>query len=259
METIAIIPARGGSKSIHRKNIQLLAGKPLIAHTIESAKKSKYISRIVVSTDDQEIALISKQYGAEVVWRPDYISGDLASSESALLHSLDCLKSRENYHPDILVFLQCTSPLTSPDDIDGTIQTLFEDSADSALAVTPYHYFLWEKGPNNEAIGINHDKANRPMRQQKDPQYLETGAVYVMRTDGFLKAKYRFFGKTVMHAIPPERHWEIDEPNDFVIAEVLMQKRNQTMKIKALPIPISGLVMDFDGVFTDNKVIEDSS
>jgi len=255
LQILAIIPARGGSKGIPRKNVRPLVGKSLIAHTIESARQSKTISRVIVSTDDPEIAAVSGQYGAEVVWRPAEISGDTASSEAALLHVLEHLKNAENYQPDLIVFLQCTSPLTSPEDIDGTVKVLLDEDADSAFTATPFHYFLWEKDQNGEAVGINHDKRARLMRQEREPQYIETGAVYVMRTEGFLKAKHRFFGKTVMHITPPERRWEIDDPIDFRIAEVLMQEQRQHQNLQALPSPISGLVMDFDGVFTDNRVI----
>jgi len=255
LQIIAVIPARGGSKGIPRKNVRPLAGKPLIAHTIESARQSKNITRIIVSTDDPEIVTISEQYGAEVIWRPAEISGDTTSSESALLHVLEHLKTAENYQPDLIVFLQCTSPLTSPEDIDGTIRVLLDEDADSAFTATPFHYFLWKEDMNGEAIGINHDKCARLMRQEREPQYIETGAVYVMRTEGFLKAKHRFFGKTVMHITPSERRWEIDEPIDFRVAEVLMQEQRQRQNLQALPNPISGLVMDFDGVFTDNRVV----
>lgn len=255
MNLLAIIPARGGSKGIPRKNARLLAGKPLIAHTIESAWQSKNITRVVVSTDDPEIATISKQYNAEVVQRPAEISGDTASSESALLHTLEHLKTAENYQPDLIAFLQCTSPLTSPEDIDDTIQALLNEGADSAFTAAPFHYFLWKKGQNDEAVEINHNKRTRPMRQEREPQYIETGAVYVMRTKGFLEVKHRFFGKTVMHITPPERRWEIDDPIDFEVAEVLMQEQRRRRNLQALPDPISGLVMDFDGVFTDNRVI----
>lgn len=255
MNSIAIIPARGGSKGIPRKNVRLLAGKPLIAHTIECAQQSKNITRAIVSTDDPEIVAISRQYGAEVVWRPAAISGDTASSETALLHVLEHLKTTENCQPDLIVFLQCTSPLTAPEDIDGTVQVLLDEGADSAFTATPFHYFLWNKNQSGEAVEINHDKCVRPMRQEKEPQYVETGAVYVMRTEGFLRAKHRFFGKTVMHITPPERRWEIDEPVDFRVAEVLMQEQRRRQNLQALPSRISGLVMDFDGVFTDNRVI----
>lgn len=254
MECLAIIPARGGSKGIPRKNIQLVAGKPLLAYAIEQALASQWVSRVVVSTDDAEIAGVAHAYGAEVVHRPDAISGDTASSEAALLHALAYLERTEAYVPDLVVFLQCTSPLTLAEDIDGTVATLVEHNADSALAVIPFHYFLWRRDANNEAEGINHDKHVRLLRQQKEPEFLETGAVYVMRTPGFKAAQHRFFGKTALYVMPAERRLEIDEPFDLQLAETLLLHRQKAAKQAALPKPVAALVLDFDGVFTDNKV-----
>ncbi len=255
METLAIIPARGGSKGIPRKNVHLLAGKPLIAHTIEHVRQARCVSRVFVSTDDSEIAAVSEQYGAEVIRRPVEISGDAASSESALLHSLEHLQQTQGYQPDLLAFLQCTSPLTLPEDINGTVQILLDENADSALAVTPFHYFLWRRDRLGHAIGINHDSRKRPLRQEREPQFLETGAVYVMRAEGFREAKHRFFGKIAMYVMPPERCLEIDEPIDFSIAEELLHGRRRQEKLQALPDSVAALVLDFDGVLTDNKVI----
>jgi N-acylneuraminate cytidylyltransferase len=207
--------------------VRLLAGKPLIAHTIGAAAQASSVNRVVVSTDDDEIAAISRQWGAEVVSRPAEISTDTSSSEMALLHALEHLHENEGYSPDILVFLQCTSPLTLPEDIDGTVQALFDHEADSSLAVTPFHYFLWRRDIDGDAIGVNHDKRVRPLRQERVSQYLETGAVYVMRTKGFKEARHRFFGKTAMYVMPSERCLEIDEPLHFTIAEVLLSERQQ--------------------------------
>jgi len=255
LQSLAIIPARGGSKGIPGKNLRLLTGKPLIAHTIEHARQARAVNRVVVSTDDPEIASVSQLYGAEVVFRPPEISGDIASSESALLHALEHLVKTEGYNPDLVVFLQCTSPLTSPEDIDGTVQALIEEDADSALAVTPFHHFLWQRDKQGNIRGVNHDKSTRPLRQEREPQYLETGAVYVIRTQGFLKAKHRFFGKTVMYVMPRERYWEIDDPIDLTIIEVLLKKQQDQVKIRLLPETVAALVLDFDGVFTDNSVL----
>ena len=259
MKCLAIIPARGGSKGIPRKNIRPLAGKPLLAYNIEAARNSRYIQRVVVSTDDPEIAQVARQYGAEVIWRPAEISGDTASSESALLHTLETLQTQEAYTPDVLVFLQCTSPLTLAEDIDGTITALLEQQADTALAVIPFHYFLWKPGLDAQgqpdSIGINHHKSVRPLRQEREPQYLETGAVYVMRVPGFLEARHRFFGRTALYSMPGERRLEIDDPVDFQIAEVLVAAQRQHQQMSKLPDPVEALVMDFDGVFTDNRVI----
>ena len=252
---LAIIPARGGSKGIPHKNILPLAGKPLVAYSIEQAKASRYISRVVVSTDDAEIASISRHFGAEIVWRPAEISGDSASSESALLHALETFIQSEDYQPDVLVFLQCTSPLTLAEDIDGTIQALLDEQADTALAVIPFHYFLWRNTRTSNAEGINHDKRIRPLRQEREPQYLETGAVYVMRVPGFLQARHRFFGKTSLYVMPAERRLEIDDPVDFQVAEVLLNTQKQERNLNMLPRPVEALVLDFDGVFTDNRVI----
>jgi YrbI family 3-deoxy-D-manno-octulosonate 8-phosphate phosphatase len=251
LQTLAIIPARGGSKGIPRKNVLPLGGKPLIAHTIHAAHAASRIDRVVVSTDDDEIAAVAERYGAEVVRRPAELAGDTASSEAALLHALDALRAREGYAPDLLVFLQCTSPLTAPEDIDGTVAALLDRKADSALAVTAFHYFLWAEGAEG-AHGVNHDKGVRLMRQQRTPEYLETGAVYAMRVDGFRAARHRFFGKTVLFDTPVERRLEIDDPEDFRIAEERIARLSR--RPAALPPRISALVMDFDGVLTDDRV-----
>ncbi len=253
-KTLCIIPARGGSKGIPRKNVRHLAGKPLLAYSIEAARHTPSINRIMVSTDDPEIAEVARRYGAEVIWRPAEISGDTATSESALLHALELLQRTEGYEPDLLVFMQCTSPLTLALDIQGTIDALLTDKADSALAVTPFHYFLWRQDKDG-VVGINHDKSFRPRRQDREQQFLETGAVYVMRSAGFREARHRFFGKTAMYVMPAERVLEIDEPVDFLLAEVLIRERQHSEQLRLLPEKIAALVLDFDGVFTDNKVI----
>jgi len=255
MKIVAIIPARGGSKSVPRKNIKELAGKPLIAYTIESALKSKQVDNVIVSTNDQEIATISEEYKATVVKRPDDISGDDTSSEAALLYTLDYLKKNKRYEPSITVFLQCTSPLTLPEDIDGGIQTLLDNNADSVFSVTPFHHFLWGNNKNGEIIGFNHDKNTRELRQNRELQYLETGSFYTMKTQGFIRAKHRFFGKIITYEIHKERSIEIDDPIDFYLAELLINKKKTDNISDQLPDKVKAVIFDFDGVFTDNKVI----
>jgi YrbI family 3-deoxy-D-manno-octulosonate 8-phosphate phosphatase len=254
-DVLAIIPARGGSKGLPRKNVLPVAGLPLIAWTIMAAKAARTVSRVVVSTDDAEIAAVAKRYGAEVAHRPADISGDTASSESALLHVLGHLKEHEQYEPAITAFLQCTSPLTIGEDIDGVVSALRDRNADSALAVRDFHYFIWNVADDGEATGINHDKRTRPRRQDREPQWLETGAVYAMRTSGFLQAKHRFFGKTVTHAMPPERCMEIDDATDLRIAEAMLRARQGDDRLALLPRKIDAVIFDFDGVFTDNGVV----
>jgi N-acylneuraminate cytidylyltransferase len=222
---IAIIPARGGSKAVPKKNLYGFAGKPLIAHMIEHAKQARSVNRVVVSTDDPEIASVSRKYGSEVVWRPKELSTDTVSSELALLHVLRSLQESEAYEPDIVIFLQCTSPLILPEDIDGTVKALLDEDADSALTVTPFHGFLWRRNAKGKVEGINHNKFRRIRRQDLKKQYQETGAIYVVKREGFLKAKNRFFGKLAMHVIPQERSFEINDLADFCINEALFNQR----------------------------------
>ena len=132
MEVLAIIPARGGSKAIPRKNLAPLCGRPLIAWMIDAARASCHVDRVVVSTDDPEIGRVAQQYGAEVVWRPYELSGDFDSSELALLHVLEQLEVTEGYCPDLTVFLQCTAPLTTGDDIDDVVHSLIQEESTCA-------------------------------------------------------------------------------------------------------------------------------
>ncbi len=255
LRTLCVIPARGGSKGIPRKNLQPLAGRPLLAHAIGAALASRWIERVVVSTEDPEIAEVAKRYGAQVWTRPQELAGDTASSESALLSVLEGLDRSEGERPDLLVFVQCTAPLLLSEDIDGTIQTLLDEDADTAFAVSPFHRFLWARDAGGDVVGINHDKRTRLMRQQRAPDYLEAGAVYVMRTPGFVEARHRFFGKTAIHVVPRERCVDIEEPLDLRVAEFLIGERSRTRHALSLPQPLHALVLDFDGVLTDNRVV----
>ena len=251
---LAIIPARGGSKGIPGKNIKILRGKPLIHYNIKAALESNLVTRVIVSTDDESIANASRDSGAEVIMRPKSISGDRASSEDALIHVLNELKQKENYVPDVVVFLQCTSPLTLSVDIDGTVTVLNKENADSAFSAIRFYHFLWKKGKDQDAEGINHDKCVRQMRQDREQQFLENGAIYVFRTDRFLQTKHRFFGKTAIYEMPVERCLEIDESHDFELAVEAMKRMDSADLSEKLPKHIGALIMDFDGVFTDNSV-----
>ncbi len=245
MSAVAIIPARGGSKGMPRKNVYPFSGKPLICWCIDAARQAKLVDQVVVSTDDAEISEISRAAGATVIMRPDDISTDIASSEDALIHALGSLDKL----PELTVFLQCTSPLTQSEDIDQCIQTLLDAKADSAFTATESHRFLW-KNPA-DATGINHDGKERKRRQDLEPEYAENGAVYVMRTEGFLQARHRFFGKTAISEMPSTRSWEIDTPEDIQVAEALASLGNSAT---TLPETIEAVVFDFDGVMTDNAV-----
>jgi len=256
LRCVAVIPARGGSKGIPRKNVLPLGGLPLIAHTILAARQSRHVGRVVVSTDDDEISEVAVRYGAEVVRRPPELATDQASSESALLHALDVLGPTLDPATDLLAFLQCTSPLTTSEHIDGTIDALLSADADSAFTAASFHGFLWGEDAAGEAVPILHEKARRLRRQEREPQFIETGAVYVMRIEGFLAAKHRFFGHTVLHELPASTVLELDSLDDFARAQRVMAARGLPSQAP-LPEPVSAVIMDFDGVFTDNRVFVD--
>ena len=155
---IAIIPARGGSKGLPGKNIKMLCGKPMIAYAIDAAKKSKYIDHVVVSTDDQQIADIALQYGAEIPFlRPDFLAFDTAQAVDNYIYTIDRLSKRWSIPIEEFVVLQPTSPLRITEDIDGAIEMFFEKKADSVISYTPEaHPVRWHKyiNENNEFVDI---------------------------------------------------------------------------------------------------------
>lgn len=247
----ALIPARGGSKGIPRKNIAPLHGKPLLAYTIEHAINTPAITRTVVSTDSPEIADVAKQYGADIVWRPQEISGDKASSELALLHVLDQLRATEQYEPDLVVFLQATSPIRQPDDIQKAIDTLIQEEADSLLSVAPFHGFLWRKGTHG-ICSFSYDYTHRQMRQDAPEDFVENGSIYIFKPQILREFHNRLGGKIAFYRMRATDSLQIDEPDDIILIEALMaQGSKQTLNLTK----IRALVLDFDGVLTDNRVL----
>lgn len=221
---LAIIPARGGSKRIPGKNIKLLAGKPLIAYTIEAAKKSKLIDKIVVSTDDEKIAEVSKQYGAETIIRPKELAQDETPTLPVMLHVLNILKEKEQYEPDFIILLQPTCPLRNEEDINNVMQLMIE-GADSVQtfckAVQHPAYMATIK--NGTAIPI--DSKGYATRSQDLPEiYAKNGAVYGVTYD-LLENKKTLYGKNNRAVIMPvERSVEIDELPEFKLAEFYLKE-----------------------------------
>ena len=225
MECLAIIPARGGSKGIPRKNLKKVDGVPLIVRAVRSALAASHITRTVVSTEDEEIAHVAREAGAEIIMRPDSLSGDKAPTEPALLHALETLASEEGYHPDLTCFIQCTSPLTTANDLDRGVEELLSKEADCLLSVTTDLVFLWRRTADGFANNVGFDMSvMRKGRQELEPQYRETGAFYVLRTEGFIAAGNRFFGRAALFEMPPEKSVDIDGPLDLELAEFLIAR-----------------------------------
>jgi N-acylneuraminate cytidylyltransferase len=247
---IAIIPARCGSKGIPDKNLQTVGGVTLLARTISACLKSDSITTVYVSTDSDDIAAVALNNGAQVIQRPADISGDSASSESALLHALNEIEKTSSL-PNNVLFAQCTSPFITHTDIDGILELLKDH--DSALTVTHNHAFIWRRDNAGNAIGINHDSAIRLPRQQLDPEFKETGALYAMNIGHFRKSGHRFFGRIGMYEVPADRSMEIDEPEDLRLANTL-EIQEKSMPSKESLHSIKAIVFDFDGVMTDDQV-----
>jgi YrbI family 3-deoxy-D-manno-octulosonate 8-phosphate phosphatase len=244
--TVAIIPARGGSKGIPLKNLQKVAGKSLLTRAIESAQHAQRIDHVVVSTDHEGIAEEARAAGAQVIRRPSDISGDHATSESALLHALAELGTPYA----ITVFIQCTSPFIDAASLDNAVDRVASHSADVVFSAVADHSFLWKLGPDAAAEAVGHVASHRPRRQDREPHFNETGAFYVMRTEGFLEHRHRFFGRIMIEEVPEEHAREIDSMSDLTLVRSIAAQQD------AHPLlDVQALVTDFDGVHTDDSVL----
>lgn len=222
MKILGIIPARGGSKGIIKKNLRKLANKPIIYYSIEAAKKSK-INRLIVSTDDKNIAKVSKNLKAEVPFlRPKKLSSDKASTLDVIKHTLHFLEKNENYHPDIVIILQPTSPLRTSTTIDKSIDLLKSSKASSVISVSeikthPYSSFVYSKN-FLKPFKSNFEKYNR--RQQYPVLFFPTGAIYATWLTT-IKKYDSLYGPKIMPIITQnEQNLDVDTPFDFFLAEM---------------------------------------
>jgi CMP-N,N'-diacetyllegionaminic acid synthase len=217
----ALIPARGGSKGIPRKNLRPFAGRPLLVHTIEAARRAPAVGAVVVSTDDPEIESVAREHGADVVRRPAEISGDTATSESALLHALDVLRDQEDYEPDLVAFLQATSPLRRPADVQGAIELLVHERADSLFSAFRVPGFVWRVSGGTPRP-VNYDPAARPRRQEMTEHVvIENGSIYVFKPAVLRESGSRLGGKVVAYLMDVLDSFEVDEPDDWGLVERL--------------------------------------
>ncbi len=224
---LAIIPARKGSKRLENKNILNLAGKPLIAYSIEAAQKSKFINKILVSTNCEKTANLSKGLGAEVPFiRPEELAANNTPTIEVLLHAINFYKDK-NVQFDLIVLLQATSPLRNSDDIDDAIRMINDKTHASVSVCETEHSPLWCNTLSEDNSMENFlDKKLKSVRSQDLPKYYRlNGAVYVARIDYLIEYK-SFFGKNTKALIMPrERSIDIDTIDDFRYAEYLMNSK----------------------------------
>jgi CMP-N,N'-diacetyllegionaminic acid synthase len=224
MKTVAFIPARGGSKGVPGKNIRNFMSKPLIVHSIEQALISSKVDDVFVSTDDKEIAEISKNAGAKIIWRPSEIAGDKATSESAIVHGFQWFKEN-NIEVNIMVFLQCTSPLRPTGGIDEALTRFQNGECDSLVSISQTHRFFWRV--NEDVANAEYDYLNRPRRQdmkEADIRFVENGSLYVFSRKHFEKVGNRLGGKIGYVVFDEAYSLEIDSETDFEILEKIAEK-----------------------------------
>lgn len=228
VKNLVIIPARGGSKGVPGKNLKKIAGMPLIYWSIKAALESKSVDRIIVSTDSQEIAKLSKSFGAETPFiRPPEISGDTATTESAVIHCLNFLSQRNETLPENIILLQPTSPVRKQATIDEAFKYFEKNEASSLLSVNRFDHFLWKNMDSPVAL---YDYKNRPRRQDIKPidyKFIENGSIYITKADQYLNDGNRLCNSPICYELSEEESFEIDTHLDFIIVETILRRVNK--------------------------------
>lgn len=222
-QVAAIILARGDSKGIPRKNIIDFCGKPLIVWTIEQLQQVKGIDSIWVSSDSEEILSISRSCGVETILRPADISSDVATSESGWLHALEIIENKTG-HVDIIIAPQVTSPLREPKDIERGLCDFQNQKCDSMFSCSiAEDLYFWEKMLDGTLRSVNYDYKNRCRRQDISKQYIENGSFYIFRPDVLRQYNNRLGGKIGMTQMEFWKMFQIDEPWDIKLCQVIMR------------------------------------
>ena len=221
--TIAILGARGGSKGIPRKNLLDFCGKPLLAWSIEQAKEARGIDSVWVSSDNDEILSVAAAYGARPIKRPEAISGDTASSESAWRHAMDEVE-KQGKAIDRVVALQATSPLREPADIERGLRDFESQGCDSMFSAAAIgDFYLWTRSNSGELNSLNYDYLNRKRRQNVQEQFVENGSFYVFKPEIIRAHDNRLGGKIGVTLMEFWKSFEIDHPESLKMCEVLMK------------------------------------
>lgn len=223
-QTVAIIPARGGSKGIPSKNLADFCGRPLVVWTIEQALASRRIDSVWVSSDDDAILEVSARAGARTISRPAELSGDAATSESCWLHGLDTVEALD-VEVGVLVAPQCTSPLREPADFDNAIDLFESDGYDSLFSATAVPDLnIWRPNADGEIESFTYDFRNRGRRQTKCPQFLENGSFWLLKPAILRARNNRLGGRIGMHPMAFWKSFQIDEPEDLRICAAIMRE-----------------------------------
>ena len=234
MKILGITLARGGSKSVPRKNIRPILGIPLIGYTTAEALLSRFITRFIVSTDDEEIRQVALKYGAEAPFlRPAEFSTDTASSVGALQHAVNWVEQEEGVRYDYIIELMCTNPMKTVEDIDSCIEKLIQTGADSVIAVhriEDHHPIRIKKIIDDRIVDFCLPEKAETRRQDLKPDaYVRSGSIYALRRDHLMEDGRRYGSiESRPYILPDERAVNVDTEIDFLIAENLLQRAPRT-------------------------------
>lgn len=227
MDILAIIPARGGSKGIPRKNVRLLVGKPLISYSILNALNSKYNLDVVVSTDDEEIERISSQYGASVLKRPTTLATDKVTLDPVIYHALKTFEQRNNKTYDLVITMQPTSPLLTTETLDAAIEYFIENDFDTVLSGVNKPHLAWTE-KDGKITPLYEKRLNR---QYLPKNLLETGAFFISKRE-FVEENNRFGPKISVFDVPENESIDIDSPQDWWVAEKELSKKKILIRVE---------------------------
>lgn len=245
---VALIPVRGGSKSIPLKNVKCIAGKPLIYWTLKAACECQSLEKVYVATDSSKIKGVVEDFRFEkacVIERSAETATDTATTEAVML------EFAQKYRFDNIVLVQATSPLLRSEDIERGMSIFNEEGTESVLSVVRQKRFNWEIGSNGYATPQNYDFLNRPRRQEFEGYLVENGAFYITSREALMKSRCRISGSISVCEMDESTYFEIDEPSDWIIIEELLKKQaDKTQNKKSIP-QIKLFLTDCDGCLTD--------
>ena len=222
MSVLGLVPCRGGSKGIPRKNVREVAGEPLLAHTVRASRDAERVDRTIVSTDDAEIKEAALEAGAEVPFdRPAELATDEALIEPVIEHAVEWLREHEGETYDTIALLQATAPLRTAEHVDEAVATYEAEDADSLVAVSEGDSYRWRETPDGAEI-VNYDSRKR--RQEKEPEYVESGALYLVDTELFLETGDLQAGTTALSVLDRVSALDIDEPFELWMADEILSE-----------------------------------
>ena len=228
-QILGVIPARGGSKGVPRKNIRPLAGKPLLAYTIEAALACEMLTDVVVSTDDPEIQSIALEYGAQAPFlRPEELATDRALAIPTIQHAVREMETRRGQPYDYVVMLQPTTPLRAPEDITSALTSLIESGADGIISIVDArskHPMKLKRFEGERLVDYEKPPVENPPRQILSDVYAPSGSLYATRRNVFMEEGTFQGARCLGHIMPPERSVNIDNEIDFLVAEYMLSKQ----------------------------------